>query len=205
MQQNPALPDLSWYLRSLREAVKVACDAKRSRGWLALPMVLLTWMRTRREREEREAALEQFRVLAEAFVALLEDLRAGRLTDGAEPAEEKPAAAARPIVGAGAAVRAERAARGRVRTAPRARDGEMAPALPLAARNVDAAVWADAFCAMDEASSLRGRRRDAPGVRPACPPYGGVRARPPPGAFARNGAGWTGCRAFISLRYRNDQ
>ncbi len=58
------------------------------RGWLAGPMALLGWIRARRERREREAALEQFGALVEAFVMLLEDFRAGRLPmqdEGSEP------------------------------------------------------------------------------------------------------------------------
>ena len=85
MTKNSTLPDLAHHLRLVLEAVTGACGSEGRWGWLAGPMTLLTWIRTRRERRERAEALEQFKALAEAFVALLEDLRAGKLDAPAAP------------------------------------------------------------------------------------------------------------------------
>src|SRR4051812_4058095 len=41
---NPAHPDMAWHLRRLLEAVKAAaCGLDGRWGWLAGPMLLLTW------------------------------------------------------------------------------------------------------------------------------------------------------------------
>ena len=50
-------------------------------GWLAGPMALLTWVRTRRERREAAEAMQAFQGLVEAFLTMLEDFRAGRLPE----------------------------------------------------------------------------------------------------------------------------
>jgi hypothetical protein len=78
---NPARPetDMAWHLRRLLEVVKETCGLEGRWGWLTGPLALLTWLRTRRERREAAEALRAFQGLAEAFLGLLEDFRAGRL------------------------------------------------------------------------------------------------------------------------------
>ena len=78
---NPAHPDLASHLRRLLEAVKEACAVEGRWGWLAGPMALLTWVRTRRERREAAEAMQAFQGLVEAFLTMLEDFRAGRLPE----------------------------------------------------------------------------------------------------------------------------
>ena len=73
-------PDLADPFRRLLEAVTGALRAEGRQGWLGGAIGLLLWMRTRRMRREREAALEQFKALLEQFLALLEDFRAGKLS-----------------------------------------------------------------------------------------------------------------------------
>jgi hypothetical protein len=85
MTENPTHPDLAYHLRRLIEAVKGACAEERRWGWLAGPVALLTWIRTRRMRREREAALEQFKGMLEGLLGLLEDFRAGRLPTQTTP------------------------------------------------------------------------------------------------------------------------
>ena len=89
MTEKPTLPDLAYHLRSLLEAVKEACAEKGRWGWLAAPVALLTWIRTRRERREREVAVEQFKGLLEGLLGLLEDFRAGKLTAETPPEVDK--------------------------------------------------------------------------------------------------------------------
>ena len=98
MTKNSTLPDLAHHLRLVLEAVTGACGSEGRWGWLAGPMTLLTWIRTRRERRERAEALEQFKALAEAFVALLEDLRAGKLDAPAAPEVHAGSEEAEPTV-----------------------------------------------------------------------------------------------------------
>ena len=81
MTVKPAHPDLASHLRRLLEAVKEACAVEGRWGWLAGPMALLTWVRTRRERREAAEAMQAFQGLVEAFLTMLEDFRAGRLPE----------------------------------------------------------------------------------------------------------------------------
>ena len=82
MFSNP--PNLADRFRSLLEEVKGALGERR-RGLLGGPLALLMWIRTRRERKEAEAALEQVKALLQAFVALLEELQAGKAADAPTP------------------------------------------------------------------------------------------------------------------------
>ena len=70
---------MAWHLRRLLEAVKEACGREGRRGWLTVPMTLLMWLRTRRERQEAAAAMAAVQGLLGAFIGLIEDFRAGRL------------------------------------------------------------------------------------------------------------------------------
>jgi hypothetical protein len=72
-------PDLASHLRHLLEAVKEAYASEGRWGWLARPMALLMWMRTRRERREAAEAMAAMQGLVEAFLGMFEDYRAGRL------------------------------------------------------------------------------------------------------------------------------
>jgi len=75
-------PDMAWHLRRLLEAVQEAACGLRGRWkWLTGPMLLLTWIRTRRERREAAEAMQAVQGLLEAFLGLLEDFRAGRLPE----------------------------------------------------------------------------------------------------------------------------
>lgn len=85
MTTNPALPDLAQSLRRLLEGVKEACCVEGRWGWLAGPMALLTWLRTRRERREAALAMAAFQGLVEQLLSMLEDFRAGRLAAEAKP------------------------------------------------------------------------------------------------------------------------
>ena len=85
MTTNPALPDLAQSLRRLLEGVKEACGVEGRWGWLAGPMALLTWLRTRRERREAALAMAAFQGLVEQLLSMLEDFRAGRLAAEAKP------------------------------------------------------------------------------------------------------------------------
>ena len=87
---NPApQPDMAWHLRRLLEAVKeAACGLEGRWGWLTAPMLLLTWLWTRRERREAAEAMQAVQALLEGFLTLLEDFRAGKLAEGAAPAVE---------------------------------------------------------------------------------------------------------------------
>jgi hypothetical protein len=77
---DPALqPDMAWHLRRLLEAVKGAAWAIEGRWrWLAAPMLLVTWVLTRRERREAAVALAAFQGLLETFLGMLDDFRAGK-------------------------------------------------------------------------------------------------------------------------------
>jgi hypothetical protein len=92
MTKNSALPDLAHCLGRLLETVKEACGVEVRRGWLAGPMALLIWVRTRRERKERAAALEAFKALLEEFLAVLKEVAAGTIPAEPEPevAQEQP-------------------------------------------------------------------------------------------------------------------
>jgi hypothetical protein len=81
----PDFPDLADHFRRLFEALKEAWGAEGRRGVLAGPVALLIWIRTRRLRKEAEAWLEQFRVLMEQLVVLLEQFRAGTLNAANAP------------------------------------------------------------------------------------------------------------------------
>src|SRR5690242_10543648 len=78
---NPApKPDMAAQLRGLLEVVKgAACAIEGRWGWLAAPMLLVRWIRTRRERREAAEAVRAFQGLVEGFLGMLEDFRAGRL------------------------------------------------------------------------------------------------------------------------------
>jgi hypothetical protein len=78
---NPApQPDMVSHLRGLLEAVKAAACAIEGRWWwLAAPMLLVTWIRTRRERREAAEAMRAFQGLLEGFLGFVEEFRAGRL------------------------------------------------------------------------------------------------------------------------------
>ena len=86
---NPAHPDMAWHLRRLLETVKeAACGLEGRWRWLAGPMALLTWMRTRRERREAAEAMAAVQGLLQGFLTLLEDFRAGRLNADDAPQED---------------------------------------------------------------------------------------------------------------------
>ena len=90
MTEPAPQPDMAWCLRRLLEAVKEAARGLERRWrWLTGPLVLLTWLRTRRERREAAEAMQAVQGLLEAFLGLLEDFRAGRLVaeSGPEVAE----------------------------------------------------------------------------------------------------------------------
>ena len=81
-------PDMAWHLRRLLEAVEEAACGLRGRWkWLTGPMLLLTWIRTRRERREAAEAMQAVQGLLEAFLGLVEDFRAGRLVAEVDAAE----------------------------------------------------------------------------------------------------------------------
>ena len=82
MTEPAPQPDMAWHLRRLLEAVQEAACGLRGRWkWLTGPMLLLTWIRTRRERREAAEAMQAVQGLLEAFLGLLEDFRAGRLPE----------------------------------------------------------------------------------------------------------------------------
>jgi hypothetical protein len=85
MIENPTHPDLAYHLRRLLEVVKGACAEEGRWGWLAGPVALLTWIRTRRERREAAMAMEAVKGLVEALLGLLEDFRAGKLPTQTTP------------------------------------------------------------------------------------------------------------------------
>ena len=85
MTENPTHPDLAYHLRRLLEVVKGACAEEGRWGWLAGPVALLTWIRTRRERREAAMAMEAVKGLLEGLLVLLEDFRAGRLPTQTTP------------------------------------------------------------------------------------------------------------------------
>ena len=66
-----AAPSLTDQVRRLLEAVKGELRAEGWRGWLAVPMTLLMWVRTRRERREAEAAGKLFVGMLEQLLMLL--------------------------------------------------------------------------------------------------------------------------------------
>jgi hypothetical protein len=68
--------------RSLLEAVKEGCARERQWGLLAGPMALVAWIRTRRERKEAAAVMEQVKTLLEEFVALLAEVAAAEANAG---------------------------------------------------------------------------------------------------------------------------
>jgi len=89
MTENPTHPDLAYHLRRLIETVKGACAEEGRWGWLAGPVALLTWIRTRRERREAAMAMEAVKGLLEGLLGLLEDFRAGRLPTQTTPEEHE--------------------------------------------------------------------------------------------------------------------
>jgi hypothetical protein len=85
---------MAWHLRRLLEAVKeAACGLEGRWRWLTGPLMLLTWIRTRRERREAAEAMRAVQGMLEAFLGLLEDFRAGRLAEGAPEVDEAADAA----------------------------------------------------------------------------------------------------------------
>ena len=98
MSNGAPQPDMAWHLRRLLEAVEEAACGLRGRWkWLTGPMLLLTWIRTRRERREAAEAMQAVQGLLEAFLGLLEDFRAGRLagcatTEAVEEAKHRDGA-----------------------------------------------------------------------------------------------------------------
>ena len=151
MTKNSALPDLACHLRRLLEAVKDACGVEGRRGWLAAPMALLMWIRTRRARKEAAMALEQFKALMEQLLVLLEDFRAGKLNAPATPEAHEPlhssaSSAARTLD------RRERRGTQRLRQAPDAETmADLPPAQPSprSSRRHD---WIPAFAGMTDSS-----------------------------------------------------
>ena len=94
MTEPAPQPDMAWCLRRLLEAVKEATRGLERRWrWLTGPLVLLTWLRTRRERREAAEAMQAVQGLLEAFLGLLEDFRAGRLVECAPEVDEAADAA----------------------------------------------------------------------------------------------------------------
>jgi hypothetical protein len=139
-------PDMAWHLRRLLEAVKeAACGLEGRWGWLTAPMLLLTWMRKRRERKEAAEAVRAVQGLLEAFVGLLEDFRAGRLVaenapeveeehDGTDSAVAHPSPRPPPS-GPIAPARWEPGSRGGGEVRANGADGAVAPASPRLARS----------------------------------------------------------------------
>ena len=82
MNEAHSRPDLADQLRRLLATVTGALRAEGWRGWLGGAMALVTWIRTRRERREAAAALEQFKGLIEAFLVLLEEYPGGEAGRG---------------------------------------------------------------------------------------------------------------------------
>ena len=87
MIEKPAAhTDLTCHLRRLREAVKgTACALEGRWRWLAAPMALVVWVLTRRERREAAETMRAMQGMLEAFLAIFEDFRAGRLPASAPP------------------------------------------------------------------------------------------------------------------------
>jgi hypothetical protein len=79
-------PSLADRFRSLLEAVKEGCAREKQWGLLAGPMALVTWIRTRRERKEAAAVMEQVKTLLEEFVALLKEVAAAEAGEPDAPA-----------------------------------------------------------------------------------------------------------------------
>jgi len=105
--------------RCLLEAVTGACEREKRWGLLAGPMALLMWFRTRRERKEAAAAMEQIKGLLTEFVALLEEAKARKADAAAAPAEEAPhPPASVPIFAS------ENGRPSRARPSPQSRDGK---------------------------------------------------------------------------------
>ena len=75
-------PSLTDRFRSLLEAVKEGCAREKQWGLLAGPMALVAWIRTRRERKEAVAVMEQVKTLLEEFVALLAEVAAAEANAG---------------------------------------------------------------------------------------------------------------------------
>src|SRR5690349_11649240 len=87
MIEKPAAhTDLTCHLHRLLEVVKgTACALEGRWRWLARPMALVVWVLTRRERREAAETMRAMQGMLEAFLAMFEDFRAGRLVAESAP------------------------------------------------------------------------------------------------------------------------
>ena len=205
-------PNLADRFRSLLEGLMGALDRER-RGWFGGPLALLMWIRTRRERKEAEAALEQVKAMLGQFVVLLQELQAASPVGPTTP--EAEAAALVPEAPQSALPRRPGPAIAHLRcSAPSAvgsfnrgeRGGAQSEGEIPASQPSPATVGAGVAVAAVGQAARPGLRRAASRLRTDAELWLAPRARPPPGGVVAgdNSGRWArmgGECARISLRF----